>query len=288
MYGSIWLCRNFWFWLAFWAPFWYFIGHQLSTDYGLHSIALGSAAIKSHHSVSTGTNEAWSLKDLFFMVDWCLRMQTPAEALSYGRHLQGLPGLLFTLSLPAPRSPVVNSERFNNVAFSLCVGLPGNIYRSFLLYSAIYFLKVCRNLSDFVKHVRSWPPNSKVLLWRCRGNWSLNTQSVDVYLASIWSEAKRIHHIPAFFSKTQLSIYWGEKNTKSCYLNINRMKQTVPLPLLKCPLHFLCLLDNSFFLQPQTELLCSHTLLMQTTSSHTLGSESLALHYLSSYSVPHI
>lgn len=46
-----------------------FIDHQLPTDYGLHSIALGSAAIKSHHSVSTGTNEAWSLKDLFFMVD---------------------------------------------------------------------------------------------------------------------------------------------------------------------------------------------------------------------------
>lgn len=46
-----------------------FIDHQLPTDYGLHSIALGRAAIKSHHSVCTGTNEAWSLKDLFFMVD---------------------------------------------------------------------------------------------------------------------------------------------------------------------------------------------------------------------------
>lgn len=43
------------------------------------------------------------------------------------------------------------------------------------------------------------------------GQW---THSVDVYLASMWSEAKRIHHIPAFFSKTQLSIYWGEKKYK--------------------------------------------------------------------------
>lgn len=45
----------------------------LTIDYlltmGCLSIALGGAAIKSHHSVSTGTNEAWSLKDLFFMVD---------------------------------------------------------------------------------------------------------------------------------------------------------------------------------------------------------------------------
>lgn len=125
----------------------------------LHSIALGGAAIKSHHSVSSGTNEAWSLKDLFFMVDWlwCLRMQTPTEAFSYGRHLYGLTGLLFTLSLPAPHSPVVNSVQFNDVAFSLSVVLPGHIYRSFLLYSAIYFLEVCRNLS--VRQVWSWPLN---------------------------------------------------------------------------------------------------------------------------------
>lgn len=43
---------------------------------------------------------------------------------------------------------MVNSLQFNDVAGSLFVALPGDIYRSFLLDSAIYFLKVFSNMSD--------------------------------------------------------------------------------------------------------------------------------------------
>ena len=153
---------------------------------------------------------------------------------------------MFTLSLPAPHSPVVNSVQFNDVAFSSSIALSGDIYRSFLLYSAIYFLKVCKNSSVFVRHVWSWPLNSKKLLWGCRGNWSLNTHTVNMYLASAGSEAKIICRTLIFFSKT----HWGEKKPKSCYWSMNRSKQTIPLPLLQWPPHTSCLLDSPILFLP--------------------------------------
>lgn len=169
-------------------------------------------------------------------------------------------GWFIVYSFPAPHSPVVNSVQFNDVAFPLSAALPGNIYRSFLLYSAIYFLKE-KEFIRFVRHVWSWPVNSKKLLQRFKGNC---TDLVNMHLPSMGSEDKITCHTLIFFPKL-IAHLLVRKSTK--YRNRNRINQTISLPLFKCHPHTSHLLNKPvlFHSPPQ----CSHILLWFTTSAGT-------------------
>lgn len=176
-------------------------------------------------------------------------------------------GWFIVYSFPAPHSPVVNSVQFNDVAFPLSAALPEDIYRSFLLYSATYFLKK-KEFIRFTRYVWSWPVNSKKLLWKFKGNC---TDLVNMHLPSTGSEDKITCHIPIFFFPKLIDHLLVKKNTKFCQWNMNRINQTIWLPLFKCHPHTSHLLNNPILLHSpsQIELLCSHTLLWVTTSTGT-------------------
>lgn len=91
-----------------------------------------------------------------------------------------------------------------------------------------------------------------------------------MHLPSMWIEDKITCHTLIFFPKLTENLL-VRKNTRYFYWNMNRINQTICLPLFKRPPHNSCLLNNPvlFSSPPQGELLCSHTLLWLTTSTGT-------------------
>lgn len=73
-----------------------------------------------------------------------------------------------------------------------------------------------------------------------------------------------------------------ETNTNSSYWNMNIIKQTIPVPLVKCPLipHAFWTVLFPSFLQLDTGQLHTTTLLLYNTYFHKLWVESLIRHYL--------